>query len=423
MSEINDHNLNSNIHSNSNFNISVGKLSDNQSTGNDCIWQSVLYSKDVRGKLKEWNIKVFTYKDFSVISVFFGYKDGKMTESVHKIESGKNIGKKNETSHLEQALFEAKAKWKKKIDAGFEEQTDSKKSEQKKVLENTNTITFPMLANDFNKHKQKITFPAYIQPKLDGYRAIYNSKTKYCNSRQGKEFDIIRKTDLYKELINIKEDVILDGELYIHNGVFEHLGMLRKKKLTNDDIQKLNVIEYHVYDIIDLEKTYEQRYEFLLEFFSKNNFIKIKLVKTKIIHSETELKDSHISFVKDNYEGSIVRSKNGKYRCKARSSDLLKYKDFIDDEFKIVNFTFEKDNDNKNLIVWICETNETNRSALFNVRPKGTKEERKNLYDKASEFIGQKLHVKFFELTEAGIPRFPTTKTDSYTTYIRNVIE
>jgi DNA ligase-1 len=277
-----------------------------------------------------------------------------------------------------------------------------------------------MLANDFNKHKQKLVYPAYIQPKLDGYRACYNSKTKYCNSRQGKEFDIVRKTDLYKELVNITENIILDVELYIHNGVFEHLGMLRKKKLSNDDIQKLNEIEYHVYDIIDSEKTYEQRYNFLLDFFSKNNFIKIKLVNTKMIHSESELKIEHVEFVKNNYEGSIVRNKDGMYRCKARSSDLLKYKDFIDDEFEIVDFTFEKDNNNNNLIVWICKTK---NSLIFNVRPKGTREERGELYSKASDFIGKKLYVKFFELTEAGIPRFPTTKTESYTTYIRNVIE
>jgi len=424
MSNINDHS----VDINNDCNIPVVELCDNKSTGNDCIWQSILYSKDVRGKLKEWNIKVFTYKNFSVIRVFFGYKDGKMTESIHKIESGKNIGKKNETSHSEQALFEAKAKWKKKIDSGYLADltltSDAKNNVNDNVINTkdtaTNIITFPMLANDFNKHKQKIMFPAYIQPKLDGYRACYNSKTKFCNSRQGKEFDINRKTDLYKELVDITENIILDGELYIHNGVFEHLGMLRKKKLSNDDIQKLNEIEYHVYDIIDCEKTYEQRYEFLSDFFSKNHFVKIKLVETKMIHSEKELKIEHLDFVKNNYEGSIVRNKNGMYRCKARSSDLLKYKDFIDDEFEIIDFTSEKDNNNNNLIVWVCQT----KSLLhFNVRPKGTREERKSLYDKASEFIGKKLYVKFFELTEAGIPRFPTTKTESYTTYIRNVIE
>lgn len=392
-----------------------------------------LFGYDVKGKMKSWSVVVTNNGDHSIIKTEFGYTNGKMTTSLQTINAGKNIGKANETTHYQQAISEAQSKWKKKSDTGYligsakgtekgNENTNENKKEEKNENEQKNVITFPMLANDYHKHKQKLVYPAYIQPKLDGYRACYNSKTKYCNSRQGKEFDIIRKTDLYKELINIKENVILDGELYIHNGVFEHLGMLRKKKLSNDDIQKLNVIEYHVYDIIDLQKTYEQRYKFLLDFFSKNNFIKIKLVQTKIIHSETELKSAHISFVKDNYEGSIVRSKNGKYRCKARSSDLLKYKDFEDAEFKIVNFTFEKDTskEDSNLIVWVCVTES---GSNFNIRPKGTREERKELYKRGSEFIGRKLQVKYFELTEAGIPRFPTTKSESYTTYIRDTIE
>jgi ATP-dependent DNA ligase len=277
-------------------------------------------------------------------------------------------------------------------------------------------------------------YPAYIQPKLDGYRMVYNSKTKYCNSRQGKEFQIIRETNLYKELIKINQDIVLDGELYLHNGIFEHLGILRKKKLSKDDIEKINQIEYHVYDIILPETSYEQRYQLLDDLFKKNTFTKIKLVLTKIINSEEELKNSHIEFVKDNYEGSIVRSKSGKYRCKARSSDLLKYKDFEDAEFKIVDFTFEKDTskDNENLVVWICQTQSgtlpmTNPSVRqgtrFNIRPKGTREERQELYKRGSEFVGSYLQVKYFELTENNVPRFPTTKSESYTTYIRNIVE
>jgi undecaprenyl pyrophosphate synthase len=62
---INDHS----VAINNDFNIRAVELCDNKSTRNDCIWQSVLYSKDVRGKLKEWNIKVLTYKDFSVINI------------------------------------------------------------------------------------------------------------------------------------------------------------------------------------------------------------------------------------------------------------------------------------------------------------------------------------------------------------------
>lgn len=388
-----------------------------------------LYGSDVKGKMKSWSVIVTDNGDHSVIKTDFGYVNGKITTSLQTINTGKNIGKSNETSHYEQAISEAKSKWKKKSEQGYSTNAkhnntnaSNKNTNETKSTKSENIVTFPMLAQDYHKHKNKLVYPAYIQPKLDGYRMLYNSKTQYCNSRQGKEFAIIYQTDLYKELLQINEDVILDGELYLHNGIFEHLGILRKKKLSKDDIRKLDQIEYHVYDIVLPEISYEQRYQRLVDLFKKNTFTKIKLVLTKTINSEQELKKSHMEFVKDNYEGSIVRNKAGKYRCKSRSSDLLKYKDFEDSEFKIVDFTFEKDTskDDENLIVWVCKTPS---GTLFNVRPKGTREERKELYKRGRGFIGRNLHVKYFELTENNVPRFPTTKSESYTTYIRDIIE
>ena len=93
----------------------------------------------------------------------------------------------------------------------------------------------------------------------------------------------------------------------------------------------------------------------------------------------------------------------------------------MDSEYKIVDFTAEQDTSTtKNLVVWICVNQNGDK---FNVRPKGTREERHELYNRGSEFIGQQIQVKYFELTDSGIPRFPTTKSESYTTYIRNIIE
>lgn len=393
-----------------------------------------LYGYDVKGKMKSWSIIVTDNGDHSVIKTDFGYVNGKMTTSLQTINTGKNIGKKNETTHYEQAISEAKSKWKKKSEQGYSTNatnnnaTNNNATNTENDTDDTNIVTFPMLAQDYHKQKSKLVYPAYIQPKLDGYRMLYNSKTQYCNSRQGKEFGIIRQTDLYKELTKITGEFVLDGELYLHNGIFEHLGILRKKKLSKDDIQKINQIEYHVYDIVLPETCYEQRYQILIGLFEKLDSQKIKLVLTKVIFSEQELKNSHLEFIKDNYEGSIVRNKAGKYRCKARSSDLLKYKDFEDAEFKIVDFTFEKDTskDNENLVVWICEiesSTSVQQGTRFNIRPKGTRQERQELYKRGSEFIGKLLQVKYFELTENQVPRFPTTKSESYTTYIRNIVE
>jgi hypothetical protein len=86
----------------------------------------------------------------------------------------------------------------------------------------------------------------------------------------------------------------------------------------------------------------------------------------------------------------------------------LKYKDFDDAEFRIVDYTFEKDTsgNNQNLIVWVCETVD---GQPFEVPSKGTKEERRALYKEASSYIGKQLWVRYFGFTAKGTPRFAKT--------------
>ena len=94
---------------------------------------------------------------------------------------------------------------------------------------------------------------------------------------------------------------------------------------------------------------------------------------------------------------------NGEYRFGYRSRSLLKVKNFLDEEYEIVDFTtgvgkFEGS------IVWICKTDDGQE---FKVVPQGTMEERQEAYETASTHVGEMLKVKFFELTDDGIPRFP----------------
>ena len=112
-------------------------------------------------------------------------------------------------------------------------------------------------------------------------------------------------------------------------------------------------------------------------------------------------------FMKEGHEGTILRNIDAPYEIKKRSKNLQKYKDFQDEEFKIIDFTEGKGVE-KGLILWICETKEGN---TFTVRPKGTHEERRTLYKNGKKYIGKKLTVIFQEYTKDGIPRFPVGKT------------
>ena len=248
----------------------------------------ILYGISKDNKTKSWQIYVERYADFSEIVTLYGYS--KKIETRRRVNSGKNLNKSNATTHFQQAILEATSKWSKKqnieqykpLTLSMSKLSINEPDEKENItLNETNqanqaipsaqiTPHLPMLAQDYSKQKQKIKFPCYIQPKLDGYRMIYNSDEKTIITRQGKEFSIIKQTPiLYKELCSIPPGIILDGELYVHNELsFETLGVLRKtKKLTKQDQQNLDKIEYHVYDIIDTKNTFNVRNNMLNELF------------------------------------------------------------------------------------------------------------------------------------------------------------
>ena len=84
-----------------------------------------------------------------------------------------------------------------------------------------------------------------------------------------------------------------------------------------------------------------------------------------------------------------------------------KYKEFMEEEFKIIGF-HEGTGDEKGIVIWECETPDKKQ---FSVRPKGTREIRKELYDNGDKYIGKLLTVIFQEYTNDGIPRFPVGKS------------
>lgn len=354
----------------------------------------ILYGKDKNGKIKSWHIKVYNETDYSLIYIEYGYIDKKLISQTFKVTEGKNKGKRNATTHFTQALADAESKWtRKQTTNGFRGSIE--------LLDKKEEVILPMLAHKFETQKEKIKFPCYIQPKLDGYRMTFQNGK--CYSRTGKEFSIIKDTRLYDELCNLKSKYILDGELYLHDPLFkfENYGIARKETVTNDEDRKiLEKLEYHVYDIIK-KCSFKER----LNDLKNLNGEKIRVVSTYLCNNIDDINKYHNLFIQDNYEGSMIRNADGIYIEKYRSYDLLKKKDFMDDEFKIVGYTSERGE--FPLIIWICETKEGKE---FKVQSTGTVEERKVIYNNADKYIGSKLWVKFQEYTADGIPRFPKTK-------------
>ena len=91
------------------------------------------------------------------------------------------------------------------------------------------------------------------------------------------------------------------------------------------------------------------------------------------------------------------------YRFGYRSNKLLKVKNFMDEEYEVIDYTTGVGKFD-GCVIWICKNTNDDE---FKVVPQGTMEHRKELYEDADKYIGEMLKVQFFELTDDGIPRFP----------------
>jgi ATP-dependent DNA ligase len=372
-----------------------------------CIKLPILYGNEKNGKIKVWSAIISKINEnMSISEISFGYIDGKKQIIKREYTIGKNINKKNETTPHEQCILETKKKWKNKLEKeGYREEKDEKEEKEK---------IFPMLAQTYDpnntKKKKNISFPCYVQPKIDGLRCLIykNGNNIITQSRTGMYFITLQHiTNELNNFFNYFPDTILDGELYTTKYSFEELaGIIKKKKINLEDTEKIKYIEYYIYDIVN-DLVFEKR----LEFIQKNiNFINTIKTPTYIIKNKEEFKQKFSDFVEDGYEGIILRNKYGLYKQKVRSHDLQKYKEFIEDEYTIVDYK-EGEGRDKGTVIWICETQNGNK---FSVRPKGTIENRKDFFNNGQKYIGKKLTVIFQELSELKIPRFPVGKDIRY---------
>lgn len=399
-----------------------------------------LYGVEKNGKIKTWCAAIYlkgadkkTSPAYAIIE--HGQQEGKKQTTQRDYTEGKNIGKRNETTPLTQCIAETKKKWLDKLyQESYQETLPTQVPVHATAAAPTTAPTtakkyFPMLAQSFapdskTAKKNTIVFPCYVQPKLDGLRCVI-----YCDpitgeirrqSRTGTYFDTMTHiADSLAPLFAKYPTAVLDGELYTTEMPFEELaGCIKRKLLDDADHQKLREIEYHIYDVIDETPTatYEERYNSIKRMFTSLAASSassphalppyIRLVHTVEAKTPADFKSNFAKFIEEGYEGIMLRNKEGKYRCNYRSHDLQKYKEFMEDEFKIVGFT-QGDGRDKGTVIWICHTKEWKE---FSVRPRGTIAARTFLYNNGDKYIGKMLTVIYQELTEEGKPRFPVGK-------------
>jgi DNA ligase-1 len=356
--------------------------------------KTTLYKQN-KDKIQVWTIEVEQDKYRSIE----GFEGGAMTESKWTVAKPKNVGKKNETTGSVQATAEAAAKVLKKKEKGYVESKD--------LLKDYVPPFSVMLAHEYGKHKSKVAYPIWSQPKLDGMRCYITVEGMF--SRQGKP--IISAPHVFESVRGLFErnpKLVLDGELYNHELKDDFntiISLVKKAKPTPDDLElSRKQIQFHTYDCYlgdsDVEVDFEERYRKLVELCEDLQYV--RLVDTVKCSDWDELDGEYGMYLLEGYEGQMIRS-NVPYQQK-RTTALLKRKEFVDDEFEIVDVLEGVGNRSGMFGKFVLKTKQ---GVSFESNSRGNEEYYKEILLNRENYIGKQATIRYQNLTPKGVPRFP----------------
>jgi DNA ligase 1 len=228
----------------------------------------------------------------------------------------------------------------------------------------------------------------WISEKLDGVRAYWDGQQFV--SRLGNAF---YAPSWFTEGF---PDHPLDGELWVGRKEFQSTVSIVRRMDGGDQWKKLR---YLVFDAPHLKKPFEKRVEFVEGFIASEAVPYMDAVEhmrcTGIEHVKTEL--SRVE--KLGGEGLMMRKPGSLYEV-GRSHTLLKVKSFFDAEARVVGHEPGKGKHKGRLGALVLQMPDGTR---FNVGSGFTDAQRE-----APLAIGSLVTYRYQELTNDGVPRFPT---------------
>lgn len=411
-------------------------------TPNTESWKYIpLFKEGNIGEIRVWQIgfekKEERLKTVHGILITSKGENGKLITAYHPI-----VENKSGRGLQEQALLEARKRYLDQFHSGYLPKGEEMPTELNGVE--------PMLANtlklssDETKKKSNETrldkYPVSVMEKLDGIRSLVRfvggEEKIQMRSRNNKTHEA-PLTHIKKELElffpYLPQSAELDGELYSVDMGFDQLsGVIRTKKRKHE---KHDLVKFFIFDLIEPKRLYwEKRYKVLVEAFTKyvedgNPCNHLRVLQMYYVYNEEDLLKHHNKFVSEGFEGIIIRRcasvevtcckdylENTDKMCKKcikgynlsvyrskRTNALMKYKLFDDEEAVIIGFDKGTGTEEGAIIFIIKDI----RGNEFTIRPRGTIEERRKLYEKGETLKGKKLTIRYQELTEKGVPRFP----------------
>lgn len=260
-----------------------------------------------------------------------------------------------------------------------------------------------MLAHTYEE--RRVTYPCFVQPKLNGIRAYYRKGNLYSRDRKL----LAAPTHITEELrkIGFPDDVIFDGELYKHSWPLQRINgaVGVNREMPTDDTRQ---ISFCIFDFIQEQAPFAQRMAYLLSIVRPRLPASCGIVEPILCHDAQHATYLYEQFMKMGFEGMMYRIGGCLYRKGMRSYSLLKRKDWKDDWFPIVGKQEGKATELGSRLVGtlgslICQLPD---GRTFDVGSGFTDSERDRIWK--NELVINQLHVRYEMLSDDGIPLKPT---------------
>lgn len=364
--------------------------------------------KNGQDKMNCWEIRVDEDDKGNVFIVRnWGIEGGKITQRITEIKEGKNIGRSNETTKLQQAHKEAMAFWKSYI--------EKKEYVAARDIALKTVSNIPMTAYVLKDPAEIEGKEVYLQIKYDGVRALSNvdenGVLRIRSRTDREEYNVPHvAAEILPVLKTMGPGFHLDGELISDKyGLCDFAGALRNdvngKTRSGNAVQDIiNSLYYVVYDCYDHKQPglkYVLRYAKISQYFGKMK--NVQIVENYETSSAAEIKEFFNDAIANDEEGIMIRDPNCPYEHK-RSKCLLKMKGVEESDYYVVD-VIEADKEAGGILVL-----DNGSGEKFNVRPAGTIEERIEILERKNDVIKKKVTITYANLTDKNIPFHPRAK-------------
>ena len=380
------------------------------------VKEFILVTRNARDKVQQVKAQLAQDGNNFIILRFTGQYGGKQTAQPHrKIEKGKA-----KRSVLEQAELEFNSIINKYKDRGYKDIKDLTNTPFDKIPPadldalvptiKTDASGFykPMLAKDSSKCQSSVlNKPMWCSRKLDGVRCLMQLKDGEVRaiSRGGKDYDVPTKhiRQELEDFFKANPGVILDGELYNHGHHLQELSGIARLKTWETRCLKL---QFWIYDVGNSEAPFEDRLEILKDLQDKfSKMVNVTVIDHELTESYAEIQKLHSKWVEEGYEGLVARKPKAKYAFGKRNSNMIKVKEYMEDEFEIIDYN---DGLRPEDFVFILMTKD---EKVFEAKPMGDRELKAQYMRDMDTIIGKMGTVKFFDWTIEGKPSQPIFKT------------